>query len=99
MKKRDHKFISGIEDGVQAAFNVYPNPVNDMVNIAIQAEHGGSIQLQVTDLQGRIMASETRQVVPGSNLLAYSTAQWAAGVYQVRIQYGTQHYTTKLVKM
>lgn len=91
--------ISGIAEDVQAGFNVYPNPLSDAVHIAIDATQAGVIELTITDLQGRLMASETRQVIPGSNLLAYSTAQWAAGVYQVRIQYGTQHYTAKLIKM
>jgi len=65
-----------------AEYNVYPNPMTNVLNVAFQAP-GGITDVAIYDLSGNLVATKT--IGAGSNLATFETTGWANGMYYVAI--------------
>jgi hypothetical protein len=75
--------------------NVFPNPANGYVNIALQMEQSEHVQVEVLTLSGRTVATVFNGgATSGINNLGFDATGWASGVYMVRIQ-SESHMTIK----
>ncbi len=63
---------------------VYPNPASDKVTIAFEAK-GGSYAIEVTDLQGRVVSTESFSNLTGSQSIELNTSNLKAGNYLVSV--------------
>jgi hypothetical protein len=76
---------------------VYPNPASELLNVVINNSGTAVTKLEVLDLSGRTIASQTLNVESG-----YSTTmnigELSAGVYLVRAFNGDQSTSTLFVK-
>ena len=78
-------------DDLDFNFNVYPNPVKDVLNV-ISAE---SIDmLRIYDLTGKIV----KQEAPNKSNFDLDVADLSKGVYLVKLNAGKKEVTTKLIK-
>src|SRR5690606_2464206 len=91
--------ITGISESHGLTARLYPNPVLQILYAEIEAEANQTLVVTATDMQGRVVMSETRQLAAGSNLLAFNTAMWHSGIYQVRITGGLSSITAKVLKV
>lgn len=68
--------------------NVFPNPTSEDINLQIHtSESIGLHQLQVLDINGRMVWQEQRPLLPkGKNNIRLSAKNWNAGMYFVRLQ-------------
>jgi hypothetical protein len=65
----------------------YPNPASDVVNILLETNVSGTIQLQVTDALGRVVNSVQTQLPAGMQQVAWNIPQnLANGMYQIHLQ-------------
>jgi hypothetical protein len=64
------------------AFKVYPNPSNGLLHIEL-GEPMQHVQLQITDINGRLM--ETRQIAETTATFLTDISKFSTGVYLVRI--------------
>jgi Secretion system C-terminal sorting domain/Reeler domain len=71
---------TGVASVSAPQFNAYPNPVSNTLNI--QAAEAGTYDVQVYDLNGRSIASETMTINGSASL---NTANWAPGMYFVSL--------------
>ncbi len=75
--------------------HVYPNPLtnNATLHIAISAEVTEKVQVNITDMSGRIVWSNSYTLQPGDNDLQMTTGDIAAGIYDVSVarNSGTEH--------
>jgi hypothetical protein len=76
--------------------DLYPNPANQMVNIAFDTPSDADWQVIITDLTGKIMASETSFRQAGQHMLLVPTADWAPGIYLVHLSDGVQRLTGRI---
>lgn len=65
---------------------VYPNPVRN--HVWIETGEAANLTLEVYDLQGRLLTSQTEFVGPG-NRLELSTIDWAEGTYYLGVTSST----------
>ena len=63
---------------------VYPNPVNSQLNMAVMAPKANRINLQIVDVAGRVISTQTFQVTRGSNNLQVNVAGLSRGQYFVK---------------
>ncbi len=82
---------------------VYPNPVDDLLNVDINLSLGGSLQLQVYDLAGKLVSKKQISVLSGKETTTFSFAHLAAGNYVLNAVFeaGAESYyrNFKIVKM
>jgi hypothetical protein len=76
---------------------VYPNPVEDDLNVLFTAEHSGPAVITLTDLYGRPVHSVSMHALRGSNLWRLST-QLPRGVFMLRIEHDGGLSTIKVIK-
>ncbi len=89
-----------ISSNEQAAnsITVYPNPFNSEYVVAIEAANDEVAKVVMTDLQGRIVVSQSANITKGVNSIPVNAALLNAGVYFVKIESGTTTQTIKLIK-
>jgi len=74
------------------SIDAYPNPVYNAVTLSLSAELINST-IKVLDSKGAIVFTG----IVNSEIETIQVSEWTAGVYYVRIQNGTDVYTTKIV--
>ena len=74
--------------------SIWPNPVTNMLNIAIgQRYRNEKVYLTVTDMKGTVLVN--RMVTDGN--LAISTAAWSKALYVVTLRSGRDIIMTKKI--
>lgn len=66
-----------------AAFQLTPNPANGFTRLEIPENSGAEATVLITDISGKVMF---RQPLKGQSALTINTADWAKGIYLVRVQ-------------
>lgn len=84
----DHQYFKGMS----------PNPANNITYIELNIKDLSEIKINVTDINGRVVASRDFGKVQGSNFFPVDCSSFAAGIYLARIQIGNEIVTKKLVK-
>ncbi len=78
------------------AFNVLPNPVGEILNLAVQFDQPTDATITIADLNGRVIKYEDRQGLT-NDLLSYNLPQLANGAYLARIATAQGTSTKKFV--
>ncbi len=81
----------------QMNFKVYPNPAQSQTQIQFSLESSENIALQVFDLSGKRLSSDTFVGVSGLNQRVINTANWANGTYVIAVQIGDRITFQKLI--
>jgi hypothetical protein len=75
------------------------NPFNSFITIQLTATQENNAEVQLFDLNGKLLHSQAAAVTSGLNTIQInSLASLAKGIYLVRIINGTENYTSKLIK-
>ncbi|CAI8159659.1 MAG: Uncharacterised protein [Bacteroidota bacterium] len=86
-----YKDAAASVDDVNSTFSVYPNPVQNTLNVSA----GVSVdQVSIFDLTGR----EVMRATPNATAFSLDVANLNKGLYLVSLKAGEQELTTKLVK-
>ncbi|MDO6431738.1 T9SS type A sorting domain-containing protein [Flavitalea sp. BT771] len=75
--------------------NLFPNPAHGLVTIQHPAVTGGTAQIQLLDLSGRVL--RTIKVAPGSAQITLNLDGLAAGIYQVQWSDGSHKVSCPLL--
>ncbi len=79
--------------------DVYPNPFNSEVNLAIQALTAETATVTVTDMVGKTVLIKKVKVEAGANKVKLQPAHnLPAGAYLITIDLGGERFTSKLLK-
>lgn len=74
-------------------FNIYPNPVNDVLHI--ESKDGSMIQsIRLTDMSGRVVMEQ----LASSDKVQLNTSSLAKGVYILMISNGAQEFSSRITK-
>ncbi|MCB0791445.1 MAG: T9SS type A sorting domain-containing protein [Flavobacteriales bacterium] len=73
------------EEAMLDGIVTWPNPVEDLLNVAFISDMHGPAWVEVLDLEGRIVRTESATLVSGRNLVRIPTQDLGAGMYMVRI--------------
>ena len=80
---------------------MYPNPANEVLNIDIEltSHQGNEVEIEIMDINGRIIHSQHAQLDRGYNHLEVDLSEIPSGVYMINFA-GTKDYIkeTRIVK-
>jgi hypothetical protein len=65
--------------------NLYPNPAAESLEIMMHAIHATDIEMQVTNVNGQIISSNSYTLKSGDNFLRIDVSKLPAGIYCARI--------------
>jgi hypothetical protein len=66
-------------------FNLLQNPIENTLRISVNSKNNLEAELQVFDLQGRLMITRPLKIAPGVSNVNVDAGHLASGVYQLRI--------------
>lgn len=75
---------------------IYPNPAVNTTNIALDLASATDLSMQITDMNGNVVAAQQYGAVSGKLNLPVNTASFASGIYLVQIVAGNDVITQKL---
>lgn len=87
-------FSSIEENNNIAEVNVYPNPASGLVNIAVTGDETGMLNVQILDLNGRLVVSESHNA---GNTITVDISGLTAGVYMVRVSGNNSEKVSNLI--
>ncbi len=83
---------------VNNGFTVYPNPVNEVLNLQFDNAQSDNYTISVYNVNGQMVASEKVNLNTASAATSINTSAWEPGVYIVSLQAGSTQQLVKVVK-
>jgi len=99
--KRDYffgAFPQSVANNKLAQLQVYPNPVQDVLNIALESAGDSKLSAEIFNLQGQLVATQIFTLRSGKNQLQFEVQTLAKGLYQLRLQSASGVETVRFVK-
>ncbi|MBI3520348.1 MAG: T9SS type A sorting domain-containing protein [Bacteroidetes bacterium] len=84
---------TGIEENLLSETSVFPNPVKDMVTIRLSELKSG-LKADIQSVEGRVL----KTVLLDSTESKISLAEFAEGIYFIRVHSGNDQSTYKIIK-
>jgi len=98
------KFMNAIDDiGIEAEdisnyLDIFPNPVSEMLNVNLFSNEQQAVNIEVFDIQGKIMESKTENAIKGQNFFKLDMNGKPAGMYFIRISTNKGIFNDKIMK-
>lgn len=83
---------AGVDNVQTIELAVYPNPASDKLNVSFEAQ-GGDYLIEVTDLQGRVVLSESHSKLSGSQNIEVNTSKLGSGNYLLSVAQSGASFT------
>lgn len=77
---------------------LFPNPVIDQLQISYESLNAGNVQLEIMDVQGKILYQQTINCQTGTNLAIIPVSQLSVGIYLCRVQSNDKIEINKFIK-
>ena len=77
---------------------VFPNPVQDFINLNINAVEYTKATIMITNIAGQIVQQQIVNLTSGANLLSMDMNNAPAGVYMVSIETGSHQSVSRFLK-
>ena len=65
--------------------NVYPNPANNEINVAINEDIVGKLIVRIFDIKGQLVASNNINKGENTTIITFNTEKFPAGLYSVQV--------------
>ncbi len=76
------------------ALSIFPNPVRDVLNLALEESHSKNVHCRVYDLKGNLFYDQSID-----RLTQINTQKWPSGQYVLQITTDSKNYISKFVKL
>jgi len=86
------------EPSVAYSLEVYPNPTHAQTTLAVESATNEKAQISIMSITGQTVYQGTVQLQKGKNAFTLPTADFATGLYLIRINIGTSTSVLKLNK-
>jgi hypothetical protein len=73
-------------DGDEVAISVFPNPVKDKINILIEGNTSGAVQVSLWQLSGQKIHEEMIRSVQGQQTISIQLPSLQSGIYYLRVE-------------
>jgi hypothetical protein len=64
---------------------IYPNPIHDVLKIKLSLSRAQNLQINVTDMNGRIVYKKSKLAGAGTGELEINTRNWPSQMYSIKI--------------
>jgi hypothetical protein len=86
-------YVTSIEEGLKNSFEIYPNPASDEIHIRL-AENG-IFNIEISDINGRLVLSIDRQYI--NEKMTLDVSEFANGFYVIQLNHSDQLLMKKFV--
>jgi len=93
----DPNSLNELEKSV--ALDIFPNPVNDVLNLRTNAQTTDTYDLQLFDQNGKQISTERLLIPSGENLAPIEVANLPTGIYSLILSDGKNQITKKMLKL
>jgi len=87
-----------LENIFSAKASIYPNPAKDNLDITLHATQNESEQIEIVNMDGKILLSQKLNVAAGNSIQNINVAKLAAGTYFVNIKSAEGQFALKFIK-
>ncbi len=77
--------------------NVFPNPLSGEGTLNVFMNNAQHMYMEITDLSGKLVGSESRSLNQGENKIALETEQLSSGIYTVTLSSGGTSLSRKMI--
>lgn len=77
---------------------VYPNPVKDVANVAINSDKHSTVNLNIFDVHGRLVQQQNTDLQVGDNQFSVEMNDLATGIYHLQVTDGERIKSLKILK-
>lgn len=77
---------------------LWPNPVNDVLNLRFNTSLRGNLPMSVIDVNGRVVLVANAMIADGTNQLEVATGALPTGMYMLRMGNGNETMSFRFVK-
>lgn len=77
---------------------ITPNPVLDNLNLLVENSRNETVNVQILDLQGRVLLQQNMTFFSGQNKNSISVSSLQSGLYLCRLLRGSESIITKFLK-
>lgn len=86
------------EIATEPVFKVFPNPVDDLLNVIVNIGQPGPLKVELMDLQGRLVYDREKMVTnEGTNWIRLANLNVPSGLYLLRLRSAKQVWTERIV--
>jgi len=90
--------VAGNASTTTLTLSAYPNPMGDQINVVFGSSAAGVADIQIHDLAGRLVMTNSVSVQEGANRFDMNVAGLVPGYYMMTVSSGTQREWLRLVK-
>lgn len=77
--------VRTINEAISFSASIYPNPVHNKLNLYFNSDKAKTVQVQMVNSEGKVMATQQIQVVAGASTQNLNTASLSNGTYYIRL--------------
>ena len=77
---------------------LWPNPVQNVINMSIKGKLNGQVNMSIVDMNGKVVTQSSNVVRSGNNQVQIDVTDLKPGMYMMQIGNGTQTTTRRFVK-
>jgi hypothetical protein len=94
------EICTSVDDLVgQSAFNAYPNPFHNILQLELPGSHSGPADVRIFDVTGKVVWQQTVQLLPNEQQLTLSVDNLGTGSYIISLSNAEVHLTQTIVKL
>jgi photosystem II stability/assembly factor-like uncharacterized protein len=83
----------------QSYINVYPNPAQDITNIAFELKSDSPVQISILNMNGQLLSvKKWNRLSKGNQTLQIPVSHLASGIYIISVKSNNGMYLSKLIK-
>ena len=87
----------GINEAHELAFNVSPNPANDIIQLQLNTVESGNVQLDFYNAIGKLVSSRTLSNNNSNSVIDVDVSDLKSGVYMMTIKVNKTQTTQRLI--
>ena len=94
--------VSGVDSSLQAVSGglvIFPNPVEDKLNLYFKLEKRGGYSLSIYNTEGKLMRQENGTGAFGKNTVSLNLSELSQGIYVLKLQSGKYNQQTRFLKI
>lgn len=80
------------------SFQIFPNPITDKVSLTLNAQKNHQLNIQITDIAGRLVFTEKWQVVIGNNAKILELEALPDGIFMIQLIENQNILLKKIIK-
>jgi hypothetical protein len=85
-------------DQQMVSLEVFPNPVQEQLNLRINLEQSSNLQLQIFDMSGKLIQSNQLSLLNGENSTSVDVSNLPQGIYSIFLSNGKDGITERILK-